>query len=404
MTTRRLIECSLTEDNMLARRGAARSHRPAVPPTDAQIGFQVPKDCGGARRWAAAGWFFTAVALACGAGCSDDDDGKVDGGRRKDAGVDAEVRRDSAMVDAGSVTDAGLPQDGGLTLALRAEAARQTALTNPLCTSIEPFYWEIGDAGGALASGARGTTYGADTELPIASASKWVFGAYVVERLKADLTQLDVNALTMRAGYSSFKSCAGTTTVATCQLSGTNGVLTPENVGRFDYGGGHFQKYGVDLGLGPMTNAMLEAEFRRVLGAELTLGFNSTQFAGGMNGTATGYAKLLRKILSGSLAIKDHLGENATCTLRGPSCPTALGSPIDEAMHYSYGHLVEDALGVGDGAFSSAGAFGFYPWIDSTKTLYGVISRRTTSGDAARGSLRCGRQIRKAFVTGVAQP
>ncbi|MBK6849072.1 MAG: hypothetical protein IPG96_16570 [Proteobacteria bacterium] len=301
------------------------------------------------------------------------------------------------------MTDAGLPQDGGLTLALRAEAARQTALTNPLCTSIEPFCGESATQA-ARSPRARGERHGADTELPIASASKWVFGAYVVERLKADLTQLDVNALTMRAGYSSFRSCSGTTTVATCQLSGTNGVLTPENVGRFDYGGGHFRKYGVDLGLGPMTNATLAAEFQRVLGAELTLDFNSPQLAGGMNGTATGYAKLLRKILSGSLAIKDHLGKNATCTLRGPSCPTALGSPGDEATHYSYGHWVEDAPGVGDGAFSSAGAFGFYPWIDSTKTLYGVVSRRATSGGAGTDSLRCGRQIRKAFVTGVAQP
>ncbi|MDP3501673.1 MAG: hypothetical protein Q8S33_15150 [Myxococcales bacterium] len=321
--------------------------------------------------------------------------GLADSGTTMDAGV---------MVDAGLTPDAGLASDGGLTLAIRAAAARQTALSNPLCTAIEPFYWEIGDADGGLVSGARGTMFGADTEVPIASASKWVFGAYVVERLKADLTQLDVNALTMRAGYSSFTSCAGTTTVATCHLSGMNGVLTPANVGRFDYGGGHFQKYGVDLGIGAMTNAMLETEFQRVLGAELTLGFNSPQLAGGMNGTAAGYARLLRKILSGSLEIKAHLGENAACTLRGPSCPTALGSPGGEAMHYSYGHWVEDAPGVGDEAFSSAGAFGFYPWIDATKTLYGVVSRREISGGAGMDSLECGRQLRKAFVTGVAQP
>jgi len=33
------------------------------------------------------------------------------------------------------------------------------------------------------------------------------------------------------------------------------------------------------------------------------------------------------------------------------------------------------SFGVGDGAFSSPGAFGFYPWIDRTKTNYGVLAR-----------------------------
>ena len=68
------------------------------------------------------------------------------------------------------------------------------------------------------------------------------------------------------------------------------------------------------------------------------------------------------------------------------------------------GHWVEDDPVTGDGTFSSAGAFGFYPWIDATKTYYGILAREDTSGGGnGFPSAECGRNIRKAFVTGVAQ-
>jgi hypothetical protein len=74
----------------------------------------------------------------------------------------------------------------------------------------------------------------------------------------------------------------------------------------------------------------------------------------------------------------------------------------DEAWHYSVGHWLEDDPTVGDGAYSSAGAFGFYPWISADKSLYGVISRKDVPGSGV-DSIRCGRLIRKAWVTGAAQ-
>lgn len=304
--------------------------------------------------------------------------------------------------DAGLSADSG-PEDGGLGLAERAEAARRTAENHALCSAITPFYWEVGDVSGVLASGQRGTIT-ATTEMPIASASKWVFGMYVVERFKDHPADIDTRAMTMLSGYTSFDHCEQMQTVAECQAMGNNGDFNPAHVDRFAYGGGHFQKYAVDLGLGPLNNATLMTEYQRLLGAEIPLGFTQPQPAGGMRGSAEGYAILLRKVLSGGLAMKDHLGGAATCTLRGPSCPTALRSPGDEAMHYSYGHWVEDEPDVGDGAFSSAGAFGFYPWIDASKTHYGIVARRDfTGGGAGFDSLRCGRLIRKAFMTGTAQ-
>jgi hypothetical protein len=44
---------------------------------------------------------------------------------------------------------------------------------------------------------------------------------------------------------------------------------------------------------------------------------------------------------------------------------------------------------------------GFYPWIDATKSYYGIISRFSTGGSYP--SVQCGRLIRAAFITGVQQ-
>jgi hypothetical protein len=75
--------------------------------------------------------------------------------------------------------------------------------------------------------------------------------------------------------------------------------------------------------------------------------------------------------------------------------------PSTETWHYSLGHWVEDDPIVGDGAFSSAGSFGFYPWIDATKTNYGIVARSAQQGQGY-ASAQCGRLIRKAWTTGVA--
>lgn len=89
--------------------------------------------------------------------------------------------------------------------------------------------------------------------------------------------------------------------------------------------------------------------------------------------------------------------------------PQAHYSPSPLAWHYSYGHWVEDEPTTGDGAFSSPGKFGFYPWIDASKTYYGVVAREdVTPGTSVQTapyyqSVLCGRAIRKAFVTGVPQ-
>jgi CubicO group peptidase (beta-lactamase class C family) len=285
----------------------------------------------------------------------------------------------------------------------RAAAAETTATTNSLCTKIAPFYWEIGDASGAIASGAVGAGVDAHTTMNIASASKLVFGAYVVERFESDLTQADYQAMTMRSGYVSFdyESCVGATTVDDCLAKNNNGTQTPSAIDHFDYDGGHFQHYAsASLGLGPDDAAALA----QVMG----LPYGSPQLAAGIATTPSDYAAFLRKILSGQLAIRDHLSDDPVCTVKSAPCNAIYSPAAPYAWHYSWGHWIEDDASMGDdGAFSSPGAFGFYPWIDASRTYYGVLARDdeklADALSAYKDSVYCGRSIRKAFLTATAQ-
>lgn len=303
-------------------------------------------------------------------------------------------------------------------LATRIAAATQTANNNSYCTAVAPFYWELGDKNMALASGSvGGNTYTASTVMGIASASKWIFGAYVAQARAGKLSADDISALTMNSGYTNFDetSCVrvlqtvqDAETVNECfQNSSSNGGLnsdySPSNLGRYYYNGGHFQKLAVSMGLGNLNNAGLQTEMQSKLGSDFSFAFSTPQLAGGVNTSAANYAVFLRKILGNQLAIGNLLGQNAVCTNLA-KCPTAVytPAPASEQWSYSLGHWVETDPVKGDGAFSSAGAFGFYPWIDSSKTWYGVLARKAAPGSGFE-SASCGRLIRKAWVTGLEQ-
>lgn len=300
-------------------------------------------------------------------------------------------------------------------IAKRSAAAKTTAeRATGLCADVQPFYWEIGDGSGTLASGSvtkagSAVNYTAATSMLIASSSKWIYGAYVAERRNGTLTAEDIQFLSFRSGYTNFavSGCDNSDTVAECVARSTNGVLTPANVGKFAYDGAHMQKHASlpapGMNLGPLANVALATEIRRVLGTDIGLTYTQPQLAGGIRSTAADYATFLRKILNRQLRISELLGTNATCT-NPNTCPTAINSPIRGNLnwHYSMGHWVEDDPISGDGSFSSAGAFGFYPWINANKTLYGVLARFDAAGGGEDSAL-CGALIRKAWTTGVAQ-
>jgi len=98
-------------------------------------------------------------------------------------------------------------------------AASATAKNNVMCTAIQPFYWEIGEAGGALASGSStqvgGSPVTASKIFATASASKWIYAMYVVQKRggAANLTADDIKFLTFTSGYSNIGSL---TTAVTC--------------------------------------------------------------------------------------------------------------------------------------------------------------------------------------------
>jgi hypothetical protein len=290
----------------------------------------------------------------------------------------------------------------------KVNAASLTVANHPDCSTnlIGSFYWEIGDRNGPRAGASVGAgAPGARTVMSIASASKWVYSAYVVQ--KVGLRPQDVPYLNFTSGYSEFNLplCQVTDTVASCLVG--NDRLNPATVGKFYYDSGHMQKHAVALmGLGPLNNAALTVEVGTTLGVPTgssELGYSQPQLAGGLVANAEAYRAFLQRMLNGDLALSAALGANKVCT-NSRTCATALAAPVPntESWNYSLGHWVEDDPVVGDHAFSSAGALGFYPWIDKTKTLYGILARRSDDlNGAGYASARCGRLIRQAWVTGV---
>lgn len=301
----------------------------------------------------------------------------------------------------------------------RAAAAASTASNNASCKILTSFYWEIGDRDAKLAYGTRGIfPPGAKDPLPIYSASKWLFGAYVYERRGGQLSTAEIRYLNLTSGNTGSAQCTLNNTVSACR--GLMGPGNPGRAGSFYYAPAHFQQQAMEMGLGNQTKAQLATTLRGVLGNDLSLSYPRPHMAGGVQMSAAQYGLFLRKILSGRLLLSGGaLGSHAVCTYTSETsattgrvqCPNALFSPTDgidhsleEAWSYSLGHWVENDPVVGDGAFSSPGFGGFYPWIDSSRSYYGVLARLETKASSAGASVSCGRLIRKAWLTGIVQP
>jgi hypothetical protein len=308
------------------------------------------------------------------------------------------------IVVAMSLTHSWCVNAENISLAQRESAVKETAQAAPECRRLGDFYWEIGDAKHVIASQSIGTTYSSDKSIHIASASKWIFGSYVLEKIgkHSEPAIEQLRALEMQSGYTSLKfgACIFARTVADCFNRRENAQFTPGAVGQFFYNGGHDQKLAIDLGLGNLNAAQFGAEIRKYLGEDIDIDFNSPQPAGGGRASPDAYGKFLRKILSGELRMKDYLGSNPVCTLPGV-CANAIESPVPVAWHYSLNHWIEDDPENGDGAFSSPGAFGFYPWISADKHWYGILARDSRKPLAYKESVYCGGKLRKAWVTGM---
>jgi len=307
-----------------------------------------------------------------------------------------------------ALTGAARAADADLPVEQRARAARDTAEHDPNCTAVQPFYWSVGDASGLQADGRVGLLApGPRTRMPIASSSKWLYGAYVLEKHAGTLSASDVAFLHFTSGYTDFSKCRPDQTVGGCDAWRRNDRHVAANDGRFFYGGGHMQRHATLDGEASDDNATLAAHVNALLGTAID--YTQPQPAGGASTSAADYGGFLRRVVAGELRMREALGAQAVCT-NPATCPTAVSTPMPqtESPHYALGHWVEDDPAAGDGAFSSAGAFGFYPWIDHTARWWGVLARvdlRHVGADPGSGvrSLYCGRDIRAAWVSGRAR-
>ena len=319
---------------------------------------------------------------------------------------------------ASCVTLPALAQAANIPVAQRAAAAEQTAQNAASCKPAQPFYWEIGNAQGPLAGGQAGANAPArDTQMHIASASKLVYSAYVAERRSGALNDDDIRFLTFESGYTRFHFCQPNQTEGACLNSLLNGMGRPNGAtaGRFDYNGGHMQKHASLMGMAGMDNAAMAAEIHHglpQLGGGWNFSYVQPQPAGGGASSVADYAHFLQAVLGGQLQIARLLGTHKVCT-NPQTCPNeAVKTPIplSETWHYSVGHWVEDDPKVGDGSFSSPGAFGFYPWISADKQTYGIVGREShhmtleEEDKPAIESVDCGRDIRAAWMSGQSRP
>lgn len=171
-------------------------------------------------------------------------------------------------------------------LAAATVAAKNAANTDPMCTTdkLGDFYWEIGNASdnAPIVYSSQGTgSVNSSSYFNIASASKWIFGAYVLEKKGIDQVR-GISALKdglrFMSGYTGFNedACIGKQNVTACYIAGMNGKTgqaNPDTVNKFDYDSGHDQKLAnVDLGLANFTAAQLDAEYQNTIG--LSTGFH----------------------------------------------------------------------------------------------------------------------------------
>jgi hypothetical protein len=311
-----------------------------------------------------------------------------------------------------------------------AAAASSTAQKNPMCIAIQPFYWEIGDKNGMIVGGSVGSSAPTrDTPMAIASASKWLYAAYAVQKVgvaRLDPVQ-DAPFLNFTSGYTWATSgghgfCQRDGTVQEC-VAFNNSAQDPDTKGKFNYDSGHMEVHAASarIGLGSDDNLSLAAAVLGTVtgGSDPTANtYTEPLLAAGVGSSAAAYSRFLVGVLSGDLAMHDVLVNDGQAlgiaAYKVATTGAGTVSPLDgakngvgqsESWNYSLGHWVEDDPVYGDHALSSAGAFGFYPWIDKTITYYGVVARKAPpSIEQYEGfqSAQCGRLIRQAWRTGEA--
>lgn len=287
------------------------------------------------------------------------------------------------------------------------QAVVDTIAGSNSCRALGDFYWEMGDANGVLTKGQVGRRFDANSVVNLASASKWPFATYFVQKFGLP-DDKQIQGLTMRSGYVNMVDATCTLQLningcftAPSPLLPLNSRISQDLVDRFYYNSGNFQKVAVDAGLGNMTVLGLTGDMRKLLGISSGLNYLYPGVASGLYMSANAYASMLRKIMSNQLAMGGMLELGRTCTL-AETCPTSDRSPVVYDWDYGLGHWIERESGGNDEAYSSVGFNGFYPWITTDMQYYGVVSLERSTG-IAQEAIDCGRLLRKSWLTGSVQ-
>ncbi len=274
------------------------------------------------------------------------------------------------------------------------------------------FYWEMGNGTNVLAAGrvGNGPLTNPNNTINIASASKWIYATYAEARGLAN-SPAQKRLLTMRGGHRAFtptrcsaKNQDGSMqTVSECLQKPGNQYINGSQVNKFYYNGGGMQDHAVNVaGLGGFSSNNIGREYNSVL-KNIGFGFSLPAVAGGMKMTPKNYGLFLQGIVRNQWKTIGYLGKDSIAATP-PDASDGKQNPSKTNMRYSYGHWVEShttpLLGgpKGDGAFSSPGVFGFYPWISKNKSFYGLLSRYNRQSDAFRQSAACGQHMRKAWL------
>jgi hypothetical protein len=283
----------------------------------------------------------------------------------------------------------------------------RTAITEvldnePLCKNVGDYYFSIGDRHGVLLKGYRGQSQRATTPVKYASASKWIFSALALEMKKGRLNWSLISGLNFTSGFTRFKvgACSPQKTLGDCFQQRDFSKRNRNEFAKFNYHPGHMLKLASrDLGMADHSLEQMDRQIKRNLGRDLNMNFSNFNPAGAIRGDAHSYERFLKRLTNGDYYLSDQLGQYSVCADAKKCRDTVVYSLQFPGQNwdYSLGHWVEGA-GESRPVFSSPGAHGFYPWIDSSSNHWGVFSRQTKGSGGARGSVGCGQKIREAFM------
>lgn len=345
------------------------------------------------------------------------------------------------------------------------QAAVTQVLAMPTCHYVSSklyFYWEVGDKGGPLfyRTDSSGQAHANRNQpMAIASASKWLYATYVMQKSQGtmptggDLARLNLDSsvtavmpVSTAAGSNTI-ACNPAGTVKYCATVHTSGGSDGQQHS-FSYGGAHFQSLAAeDPDLAGLWDSGLGTAISNGLGLPGAFSYTQPSLAGGVRTTPASYASFLQKMLIGMV---DHdmtagyqlgpkLGQSLVCASNSypaegipqspytggdcanstPANPPAAGSgpagsvtnspfPLHEPAQYGMGHWLELPTSNAP-AYSSPGSFGFYPSVDAAGRAYTIVSfddEVTVSGENVAepyiDAMYCGRNIRNAWLTGVA--